>query len=106
MWGQANITQLDKLLILQKGALRFIFFANRRDHAIALFLKAKLLPVNCLYYKLLAETMHGISNNVVPSNLKDAFLHTVKVHSYNTRSPASKNFYIQIKYQALRSCVQ
>ena len=96
MWGQANKFLLDKLLILQERALRFIFFANRQDHAILLFLKAKLLPVNCLYYKLLAETMHDVNNNLVPSNLKDIFFPTAKVHSYNTRSSASNNFYIQI----------
>ena len=40
--------------------------------------------------------MHDVSNNLVPSNLKDVFLHTAKVHSYNTGPSASKNFYIQI----------
>ena len=93
-WGQASKTELDKLLILQKRALRFIFFANRCDHAIPLFLKAKILPINCLHYKLLAETMHDVSNDLVPSNLQDLFLPTAKVHSYNTRSSASNNFFI------------
>ena len=94
-WGQASKNELDKLRILQKRALRFIFFANRRDHAIPLFLKAKILPIHCLHYKLLAETMHDISNDLVPSNLKEVFLPTAKVHLYNTRSSASKNFFIK-----------
>ena len=83
-WGQASKNELDKLLILQKCALHFIFFANRRDHAIP-----------CLHYKLLAETMYNISNDLVPSNLKEVFLPTAKVHSHNTRSSASKNFFIK-----------
>ena len=95
-WGQARKNEVDKLLILQKRALRFTFFANRRDHAIPLFLKAKILPIHCLHYKLLAETMHDISNDLVPSNLKEVFLPTAKVHSYNTRSSASKNFFIKM----------
>ena len=94
-WGQASKNELDKLLILQKRALRYIFFANRRDHAIPLFLKAEILPIHCLHYKLLAETMHDISNDLVPSNLKKNFLPKAKVHSYNTRSSASKNFFIK-----------
>ena len=98
VWRQAYKFLLDKLSILQKRALRLIFFANRRDHAIPLFLKAKLLSVNCLYYKLLTETMHDVSNNLVPSNLKDAFFHAAKVHSYNTRSSASNNIYMQYLY--------
>ena len=48
-----------------------------------------------MHYKLLAETMHDVSNDLVPSNLKDLFVPTAKIHSYNTRASVSKNFYIQ-----------
>ena len=39
--------------------------------------------------------MHDVSNDLVPSNLKDLFIPTAKNHSYNTRASVSKNFYIQ-----------
>ena len=94
-WGQTGKTQLNKLLILQKCALRFMCFADRCDHAIPLFLRAQTLPIHFLYYKLLAETMHDVSNDVIPSQLKDLFIPTVKIHSYNTRSSVSDNFYIK-----------
>ena len=45
-WGNACKTYLDKILILQKRALRLIYSANRQDHAIPLFVKAKVLPFN------------------------------------------------------------
>jgi len=61
-------------------------FADRCDHAIPLFLRAQTLPIHFLCYKLLAETMHDVSNDVIPSQLKDLFITTVKIHSYNTRS--------------------
>ena len=48
-----------------------------------------------LLAKLLAETMHDVSNDLVPSNLKDLFVPTAKIHSHNTRASVSKNFYIQ-----------
>ena len=51
--------------------------------------------MNFMHYKLLAETMHDVSNDLVPSNLKDLFVPTAKIHSYNTRASVSKNFYIQ-----------
>ena len=94
-WGQAAKSRLDKLLVLQKRALRFIHFANSRDHAIPLFLNTVILPLNFLYYKLLSETMHDVSNNLLPSNIQDLFLPTAHVHSYNTRSSTSRNFYIE-----------
>ena len=80
VWGQASKTHLNKLLILQKRALRFIHFSDRRDHAIPLFSNAHILSINFMHYKLLAETMHDMSNDLVPSNLKDLFVSTAKIH--------------------------
>ena len=51
-----------------------------------------------MHYKLLAETMHDVSNDLVPSNVKGLFVPTAKVHSYNTRASLSKNFYTQKLY--------
>ena len=48
-----------------------------------------------MHYKLLTETMHDVSNDLVPSNLKNLFVPTAKIHSYNTWASVSKNFYIQ-----------
>ena len=39
--------------------------------------------------------MHDVSNDLVPSNLKDLFIPTVKVHSYNTPFSVFKNCYVQ-----------
>ena len=95
VWDQASKTHLNKLLILQKRALRFFYFSDGRDHAIPLFLNAHILPINFMHCKLLAETMHDVSNDLVPSNLKDLFVPTAKTHSCNTRASVSRNFFIQ-----------
>ena len=39
--------------------------------------------------------MHGVSNGVIPSQLKDLFIPTVKIYTYNTGSSVSNNFYIK-----------
>ena len=41
VWGQACKSYLDKLLKLQKRALRFIYFSDRNQHAIPLFLRCR-----------------------------------------------------------------
>ena len=94
-WGQASKSQLNKLLVLQKRALRFIHFAKPRDHAIPLYINTKILPNNFLYYQLLAETMSDVRNNLVPTNIQELFLPLSCVHSYGTRSSTSQNFYIK-----------
>ena len=96
-WGQASKLQLNKLLVLQKRALYFIHFAKPRDHAIPLFINTKILPINFLYYQLLAETMSDVRNNLVPTNIQELylFLPLSHVHSHGTRSSTSQNFYIK-----------
>ena len=59
-----------------------------------MFLRAKILPILFLYYKLLAETMHDVNNDVIPPQLKELFIPAAKIHSHNTRSSVSNNFYI------------
>ena len=95
VWGQASKSQLNKLLVLQKRALRFIHFAKPRDHAIPLFINTKILPINFLYYQLLAETMSDLRNNLVPKNIQELFLSLSRIHSCGSRSSTSQNFYIK-----------
>ena len=51
VWGQAAQSNLDKLLILQQRALRLIQFAPYRSHAIPLFSRYNVLPIDMLYFK-------------------------------------------------------
>ena len=51
IWGQAAKTNLDKLLILRKAALRLIHCAPYRSHAIPLFNHSNILPLNFQYCK-------------------------------------------------------
>ena len=54
VWGQARKSYLNKLLKLQKRALRFIYFSDRNQHAIPLFSDAGILPLQFSYYELTA----------------------------------------------------
>ena len=40
VWGQACKSYLNKILILQKRALRFMYFAKKNEHTIPLFINA------------------------------------------------------------------
>ena len=87
-------TALNRILILQKRYLRFIFFfSESRAHAIPIFLDTRVLPVHFLYYKAVCCLMHDVANQIAPSNILDLFIKTSHVHSYNTRSSTSQNYY-------------
>ena len=86
---------LHKILILQKRALGFMYFAKKNEHTVPLFINANLLPLNFLYFKTLSDIMHDVRNASAPLNVWNFFTHTSSVHSYNTRSATSDNFYMK-----------
>ena len=94
-WGQANKTNLSKLLLLQKKALRLIYFANQRESAIPLFLITNILPVTFSYYETVASLMYDVVNQIAPSNICNLFSFVSNVHSYNTRSSTSNDLFTE-----------
>ena len=77
-WGQAGKTYLNKILILQKRALRLLFFGDIRDHAIPLFLKANVLPITFLYHECVSSLMYDINDNNAPTLNPNPNLYYVK----------------------------
>ena len=92
-WGQACKSHLEKLLKLQKRALRFIYFSERNQYTIPLFIDAGVLPLKSLYYELLAHLMFEIRHRNALGNIQALFQDISDIHSYNTRPSASNNFY-------------
>ena len=86
----ASNAYLNKILVLQKPVLRLIYFADRREHAIPLFVKAQILPVIFLYYKVVSKLMFDVHNQSEPPiNIVKLFTKTSHIHTYNT--PPSKS---------------
>jgi len=94
-WGNSAKTYLNRLLVLQKRALRLINFSNSRDHAIPFFIQTKSLPLNFLYFERMSIMMHDIYNNITPQNLNNLFKSSANIHQYKTRSTTNKCFYIE-----------
>ena len=95
VWGLASKRYLDKILRLQKRALRFIYSAERNDHAIPLFVATGVLPVKFLYFESVCCLMYDVRNKNAPSNTLNLFTDTSKIHTYNTRSSTSNKSYIK-----------
>ena len=90
-WGQAAQLHLNKLLLLQKRAIRFMNFSKPRTHAVPLFISSKILPINMLYFETMSTLMYDISNNSVPQNISRQFSKSNSIHPYKTRSSSSGN---------------
>ena len=74
--------------------LRFIYSANRH-HAIPLFVTAKLMSLNFLYYESVLNLMHDIDERNAAINILNLFSRTSNSHHYSTRSSTSEHFYIK-----------
>ena len=92
-WGQASKTLLNKLLLLQKLVLRFIFFVNWRDSAVPLFVKANIPPLNIMSCQSVANLVYDVVNENCPKNIRQLFLSIKDIHSYETRSAANGKLY-------------
>ena len=79
-WGNASNAYLNKLLVLRKRELRLIYFADRREDAIPLFVKAKILPVTFLYYEVVSKLMCDLHNQSAPINIVKLFI--IKQHTF------------------------
>ena len=94
-WGQAANPSLNKILILQKRALRLMCFSDTRAHTIPLFVRSGVLPLNMLYFKYSAILMHDISNNRARSKISELFVRFNMIHSHYTRFSLAGNFCVQ-----------
>ena len=95
VWGYCAKTHLNRLLILQKRALRLIFFRRAREHAIPLFIKSNCLPISFLFFQQLCHLMYDIHTQVAPINLLNQFTKIKTIHNYNTRSSSKECFAVK-----------
>jgi len=86
--GQAAKSNLRKILILQKRALRLMYFFPNRDHILPLFISSNIFPINLLYFGTVLIFMHDVAHDSVPLNLKNLF------RSSNTRFSSAGNYYV------------
>ena len=95
VWGRAAKTHRNKILFLQKRALRLMYFADYKSHAEPYFLSSRFLPLNFLYYKSVAFLMHDISNNLSPSYIANLFISKASIHSCKTRSSSRGDHFVK-----------
>ena len=93
-WGQACKSHLEKLLQLQKRALRFICFSDFKQHTVPLFIQAGVLTIQN-FFKITANLMYDVRHKIAPTRIQKQFQDISNIHPHYTRSSASNNFYTQ-----------
>ena len=85
VWGTACITQLNKISILQKKAIRIICNVNRRTPTDPLFRDLKIIPFLHVNIYSIARFMFRYVNGSLPKPFVGYFTTNANIHSYNTR---------------------
>ena len=85
IWGNTCKSYLDKLVKLQKWAIRVISNSHYRCHTAPLFAKCNFLTVTDMYSLELGVFMYKFSTNDLPSAFKEYFHKRSSIHNYQTR---------------------
>ena len=88
-WGNSLKTQMDKLFLVQKRAIRNICNVNYRAHTNALFNENHLLKVEDIYSMQLGSFMYDFSSKKLPLALAQMFKTNNEVHDHDTRQASS-----------------
>ena len=85
IWGNTCKVYLNKLIKLQKWAIRTISNSHYRSHTQPLFAKHNILKVNDMYSLELGVFMYKYSTNDLPGIFNDYFTKRSDIHGYQTR---------------------
>ena len=88
-----HVTNVRKLQLLQKKAIRIITSSHYIAHTDPLFAMTKLLKLDDLYEYQLGIFMHKVTYCQLPQNMSLMFLRTDNVHSHQLRNQNA--YYIQ-----------
>ena len=88
LWADSKVYS-DKILLLQKKAIRISAGAGFRDHTQPLFVKLKSLTVSDINFLQTSLFMYRHNSNLLPISFSSMFRRNNDVHTYPTRQAAS-----------------
>jgi Reverse transcriptase (RNA-dependent DNA polymerase) len=75
--SMASKTNLNKLVILQKKAIRIVSGVGYNEHTAELFLNLKILPLNLIIKQFKLTLMHSVKFGFCPKSYNDVFTRNI-----------------------------
>ena len=85
IWSGTTKSNLSRLHVLQKRAVRTIAMAKSRSPTSPIFAKLNILKLNDIFEVNIAAFTYRYQNSLLPSRFEDFYVFNQSVHSYNTR---------------------
>ena len=92
--GNCALTFQRKIVIVQKRALRPIYFSKSKEHTVPFFLKSNCLPLPSLFFRDCSYLLYDVNRQTAPASILNQFVKTSQIHNYRTRSVSSDSFYV------------
>ena len=112
IWGNAADIHLNKLILLQKRAIRLISNAQFLDHTAPLFAQQNILKLKDLYQQRCAVFSYKIYSHQFPTSFSSKFLKWPALITITTHAPSLKALSIPayrtslkqktLKYQSIK----
>ena len=95
IWGNADKIHLEKIVLLQKKAIRAITFSDFNAHTFPLLKELGILSVSDSYQYQLSSLMWDLDHNMLPSSLSSHFRKRKNDHHHLTRMATANKFSIK-----------
>ena len=102
IWGKAADSHLNKLILLQKRAIRTICGAQFLAHTTNLFASLKILKLKDLYLLRCALFTYKLYSHQFPATFASAFTVAVLNHTHNTRSVTQRSLHTPLYRTTLK----
>ena len=89
VWGSTYPTNLKRLVLLQKRAMRIISKSCYDAHTEPIFKSCCILPLNDMYLAEIGKIMFQYKTGSLPDVFSNTFLRRNQVHNYDTRNASS-----------------
>ena len=86
VWANTYPSHLDKLIKLQKKAIRICTNSHYMSHSSPLFKRLRTLKLHDVNNLQIASIMQRYNTNTLPRYLMDMFYLNLKIHNYSTRN--------------------
>ena len=88
-WGDTYKSNLQRIVILQKRALKIVSNSTYVAQTSPIFKELKLLKFHDIHLFQLGIFMFSFKNSTLPSKFNNFFLLNSQIHNYNTRNAQS-----------------
>lgn len=85
IWASNYVSPLQRLVILQKRAVRMIVGASRTEHSQPIFKDLNLLNLKQINTLQIALLLYSYSHNLLPASFEGYFTLNSKIHEHYTR---------------------